>query len=236
PGACGDRPLRWLGRRPAAHPGGKLGRGGDRGGQTAAVGGFPAPRAGRLPPRAAGVGRRRLRAVRLHSAGGPGRGAAPARPAADRDRPHPARARPALARRPRRAARRGPARLQPFRRGESGAMNEAPIGVFDSGLGGMSVLRELVRKLPQENFIYVADSGHCPYGGKSQQEIIARAVAITDFLLGRGCKQVVVACNTATIAAVEYLRANYSATFVGMEPAVKPAVAQTRSGVVGVLA
>lgn len=115
-------------------------------------------------------------------------------------------------------------------------MNDAPIGVFDSGLGGMSVLREMVRRLPHENFVYVADSGHCPYGGKSQQQIIARAVAITDFLLGRGAKLVVVACNTATVAAVEYLRANYSNAFVGMEPAVKPAVALTRSGVVGVLA
>ena len=115
-------------------------------------------------------------------------------------------------------------------------MNDAPIGVFDSGLGGMSVLRELVRRLPHENFIYVADSGHCPYGGKSQQQIIARAVAITDFLLGRDAKLIVVACNTATVAAVEYLRANYSNGFVGMEPAVKPAVALTRSGVVGVLA
>jgi glutamate racemase len=115
-------------------------------------------------------------------------------------------------------------------------VNNAPIGVFDSGFGGMSVLRELVRKLPHENFLYVADSGHCPYGGKSQPDIIGRAVAITDFLLGRGCKLVVVACNTATIAAVEYLRANYSNGFVGMEPAVKPAVARTRSGVVGVLA
>ena len=115
-------------------------------------------------------------------------------------------------------------------------MNEAPIGVFDSGLGGMSVLRELVQRLPHENFLYAADSGHCPYGGKSQQQIIARAVAITDFLLGRGAKLIVVACNTATIAAVEYLRANYSNVFVGMEPAVKPAVARSRSGVVGVLA
>lgn len=115
-------------------------------------------------------------------------------------------------------------------------MNDAPIGVFDSGLGGMSVLREMVRRLPHENFVYVADSGHCPYGGKSQQQIIARTVAITDFLLGRGAKLVVVACNTATVAAVEYLRANYSNAFVGMEPAVKPAVTLTRSGVVGVLA
>jgi glutamate racemase len=113
---------------------------------------------------------------------------------------------------------------------------EAPIGVFDSGLGGLSVLREIVRRLPQENCIYVADSGHCPYGGKSQRQIIDRACAISDFLLARGAKQIVVACNSATIAAVEYLRANYTATFVGMEPAVKPAVALSRSGVIGVLA
>ena len=110
------------------------------------------------------------------------------------------------------------------------------LGVFDSGLGGLSVLREILRLLPEERAIYVADSGHCPYGGKSQDEIIARASAITDFLLARGAKQIVVACNTATIAAVEYLRANYSVSFVGMEPAVKPAVAATRSGVIGVLA
>jgi len=118
----------------------------------------------------------------------------------------------------------------------SAAETGAPVGVFDSGLGGLSVLRELVRKLPGQKFIYVADSGHCPYGGKSQDEIIARAVAITDFLIARGAKLIVVACNTATIAAVEYLRANYSLNFVGMEPAVKPAVALTQSGIVGVLA
>ena len=115
-------------------------------------------------------------------------------------------------------------------------MNEPAIGVFDSGLGGLSVLREVVRLLPAESAIYVADSGHCPYGGKSAEAITARAAAITEFLLARGAKLIVVACNTATIAAVEYLRANYDVSFVGMEPAVKPAVAATRSGVVGVLA
>ena len=111
-----------------------------------------------------------------------------------------------------------------------------PIGVFDSGLGGLSVLREIRRLMPHENAIYVADSGHCPYGGKAPDEIIARAYAITDFLLARGAKQIVVACNTATIAAVETLRATYSVSFVGMEPGVKPAVAATHSGVIGVLA
>lgn len=112
----------------------------------------------------------------------------------------------------------------------------APIGVFDSGVGGLSVLRELRRELPGEDFVYYADSAHCPYGGQSQAAIQTRAVAITDELLAAGSKLIVVACNTATIAAVEHLRATYPVPFVGMEPAVKPACAQTRSGVVGVLA
>jgi glutamate racemase len=115
-------------------------------------------------------------------------------------------------------------------------MNNYPIGLFDSGVGGISVLREVQRLLPREQLIYYADSGHCPYGGKPREEIIARACAITEFLLAQGAKLIVVACNTATIAAVEHLRATYPVPFVGMEPAVKPAVAQTRSGVVGVLA
>ena len=112
----------------------------------------------------------------------------------------------------------------------------APIGVFDSGLGGLSVLREIVARRPDLSTIYVADSGHCPYGVKSADQIIERAEVITEFLLGQGAQLIVVACNTATIAAVEYLRANYSVPFVGMEPAVKPAVAATQSGVIGVLA
>jgi glutamate racemase len=115
-------------------------------------------------------------------------------------------------------------------------MKSAPIGVFDSGVGGISVLREVQRLLPREQLIYYADSGHCPYGGKPREEIIARASAITEFLLARDAKLIVVACNTATIAAVEHLRATYPISFVGMEPAVKPAAALTRSGVVGVLA
>lgn len=112
----------------------------------------------------------------------------------------------------------------------------APIGIFDSGVGGLSVLREIRRLLPGENLLYYADSGHCPYGGKSPEQIHARAVAITDELLAAGAKLIVVACNTATIAAIERLRATYPLSFVGIEPAIKPAVAQTRSGVVGVLA
>jgi len=115
-------------------------------------------------------------------------------------------------------------------------VSSAPVGVFDSGVGGISVLREIRRLLPHENLVYYADSGHCPYGGKTREQIQARAVAITEFLMARGAKLIVVACNTATIAAVEHLRATYPIPFVGMEPAVKPAAAQTRSGVVGVLA
>lgn len=110
-----------------------------------------------------------------------------------------------------------------------------PIGVFDSGLGGLSVLRELVTALPAEDFIYVADSAHCPYGVKTAEAIIERAVTLTDFLLGQGVKLIVVACNTATVAAVGFLRARYPIDFVGMEPAIKPAAAATHSGVVGVL-
>ena len=113
---------------------------------------------------------------------------------------------------------------------------QAPIGVFDSGVGGLSVLAELRRELPHESFLYFADSGWCPYGGKPNAEIVARAFAISDELLAAGCKLIVVACNTATIAAVELLRATYPLSFVGIEPAIKPAVAGTRSGVVGVLA
>ncbi len=115
-------------------------------------------------------------------------------------------------------------------------MFAAPIGVFDSGLGGLSVLRELRRLLPAEHFIYYADSGHCPYGGKPAADIQARANAITEELLAAGSKLIVVACNTATISAVEQLRATYPLSFIGIEPAIKPAMAQTRSGVVGVLA
>jgi glutamate racemase len=112
----------------------------------------------------------------------------------------------------------------------------APVGVFDSGVGGLSVLRDLRRLMPAEDLIYYADSAHCPYGGQPNAAIQARAVAITEELLAAGCKMIVVACNTATIAAVEHLRANYPVPFVGMEPAVKPACAMTKTGVVGVLA
>lgn len=113
---------------------------------------------------------------------------------------------------------------------------ENPIGVFDSGVGGLSVLREIRRELPGEHLLYVADSGHAPYGDKPRQMIEARSVAIVEFLLNRGAKAVVVACNTATGASVETLRARFTVPIVAMEPAVKPAAESTKSGVIGVLA
>src|SRR5574340_373087 len=113
---------------------------------------------------------------------------------------------------------------------------EKPIGVFDSGVGGLSVLREIRRELPGEHLLYVADSGHAPYGDKPRQMIEARSVAIVEFLLNRGAKAVVVACNTATGASVETLRARFTVPIVAMEPAVKPAAESTKSGVIGVLA
>jgi glutamate racemase len=114
--------------------------------------------------------------------------------------------------------------------------NGAPVGVFDSGVGGLSVLREIRHELPAENLIYVADSGYAPYGDRSEDYVRGRAVAVMEFLRGQGAKAVVVACNTATGIAVDALRAGYDVPIVAIEPAVKPAVARTRSGVVGVLA
>lgn len=114
---------------------------------------------------------------------------------------------------------------------------EAPIGVFDSGVGGLSVLGEIRARLPNESLLYVADSGHVPYGEKSPEYIRERCRYIADFLLGEGAKALVVACNTATVAAVAELRERHpDLPIVGMEPAVKPAAAATRSGTVGVLA
>lgn len=112
----------------------------------------------------------------------------------------------------------------------------APIGFFDSGVGGLSVWREGVRSLPGEHTIYYADNAYCPYGAKTPDEIMARSAYIVDFLLRRECKLIVVACNTATAAAIDCLRERYAVPFVGMGPAVKPAAQHSVSGVVGVLA
>lgn len=112
----------------------------------------------------------------------------------------------------------------------------AVIGLFDSGSGGLSVLREIRKVLPSGRFIYYADNAHCPYGEKSAAYIQDRARAITRLLLDKGAEAVVVACNTATGAAIATLREEFDVPFVGMEPAVKPAALGTRSGVIGVLA
>jgi glutamate racemase len=113
----------------------------------------------------------------------------------------------------------------------------APIGIFDSGVGGISVMRAIREAWPGEDIIYVADQAHVPYGPRSLEEVRAFSEAITGYLLEQGCKLIVVACNTASAAALYYLRRAFPGIpFVGMEPAVKPAAEHTQTGVVGVLA
>ena len=112
----------------------------------------------------------------------------------------------------------------------------AVIGIFDSGSGGLSVLREVVGLAPGARCIYYSDNANCPYGDKSVQFIRERSLAVCRELVGRGADVIVVACNTATSAAIGQLRSSLDLPVVGLEPAVKPAVAITRSGVVGVLA
>ena len=112
----------------------------------------------------------------------------------------------------------------------------ACVGVFDSGSGGLSVLREIRKILPDERYIYFSDNAYCPYGEKTADFVTSRARVVTELLLSKGAQAVVVACNTATGAAISHLRAEYDIPFVGMEPAVKPAASGTRNGVVGVLA
>lgn len=112
-----------------------------------------------------------------------------------------------------------------------------PIGIFDSGVGGLSVLKAIRAQLPDEEIVYVGDQKHVPYGPRPLEEVRAFSEEITRFLLAHGAKLIVVACNSASAAALPYLRQTFpDVGFVGMEPAVKPAVKQTRSGVVGVLA
>jgi len=112
----------------------------------------------------------------------------------------------------------------------------APIGVFDSGVGGLSVWREVVRLLPHEDTLYFADTAHCPYGFRPATEIQQLSAAVASFLVDQGAKLLVVACNTASAAALEHLRAAFDVPIVGMVPAVKPAARQSHTGQVGVLA
>lgn len=114
--------------------------------------------------------------------------------------------------------------------------SDHPIGIFDSGVGGLTILRAIAEALPQENLLYVADTAHLPYGGKSGLAVERRALGITRFLVAQGAKAIVVACNTATALAINRLRREFALPFVGVEPAIKPAIAATRNGVVGVLA
>lgn len=110
------------------------------------------------------------------------------------------------------------------------------IGIMDSGVGGLSVMREILKVLPQERYVYFSDNAWCPYGEKSPEFIRERCRRITELMLSKGAEAMVVACNTATAAAIQTLRSEYGIPFVGMEPAVKPAALGTRSGVIGVLA
>ena len=111
-----------------------------------------------------------------------------------------------------------------------------PIGAFDSGLGGLSIIAEIRRLLPQEDIVFYGDNAFCPYGGRSDEWLRNRSMQIADFLFDQGAKAIVVACNTASAAGLEHLRARYTAPIVGLVPAVKPAVELTRTGTVGVLA
>ena len=115
-------------------------------------------------------------------------------------------------------------------------MSKNPIGVMDSGVGGISVLKHIHTLLPHEHLVYFADSAHAPYGNKSPEEIKDRCFAVADFLIAQQAKALVVACNTATAAAITDMRAAYDLPIIGMEPAVKPAATATKNGVIGVLA
>jgi glutamate racemase len=117
------------------------------------------------------------------------------------------------------------------------AASAVRIGVFDSGLGGLSVLRAIRQRLPAAQLLYVADSGHAPYGERSDDYICARSLAIAEFLYGQGAQLLVIACNTATAAAATAVRARYpNGRIVGVEPGLKPAATLTRNGRVGVMA
>ena len=116
-------------------------------------------------------------------------------------------------------------------------MNNSPIGVFDSGLGGLSVWQVLQKTLVAESLIYLGDGARCPYGSRTREEVVRFTFEAVERLLGEGCKLIVVACNTATAMAISALREHYpQIPFVGLEPAVKPAALRSRSGVIGVLA
>lgn len=116
-------------------------------------------------------------------------------------------------------------------------MPHRPIGIFDSGLGGISVLKEIHKQLPNEDLIYIADSAHAPYGDKDKKSILKRCRTVTKFLLEQDIKVLVIACNTATAIAADILREEFKQfDIIGLEPAVKPAAEITKTGVIGILA
>ena len=115
-------------------------------------------------------------------------------------------------------------------------MNDSPIGIFDSGLGGIYILKKLVKKLPCENIIYVADHKHIPYGKRTKKEIQDRSLAISNWLLKKKCKLIIVACNTATTNAIKVLRKKIEIPIIVVEPAIKPATKKSVSKKIGVLA
>ncbi len=115
-------------------------------------------------------------------------------------------------------------------------MNDRPIGIFDSGVGGTSIWKEIQMLLPNENTIYLADSKNAPYGEKAKEEIVKLSIKNTEYLLSQNCKIIVVACNTATTNAISMLRATYEIPIIGIEPAIKPAALQSKSKTVGILA
>lgn len=115
-------------------------------------------------------------------------------------------------------------------------MNNAPIGVFDSGVGGLTVWNTLVQLLNKESTVYYCDSAYAPYGNRSREVILERSIKATEFLIEKGCKLIVVACNTATTNAIAELRSRFDIPFVGIEPAIKPAALMSETKKVGVLA
>lgn len=115
-------------------------------------------------------------------------------------------------------------------------MSKQPIGIFDSGIGGTSIFKEIHHLLPNENIIYLADSKNAPYGNKTPADIINLSEKNTDFLIAQNCKLIVVACNTATTNAISHLRKKYNIPFIGIEPAIKPASLQTKTKAIGILA
>lgn len=114
-------------------------------------------------------------------------------------------------------------------------MDKRPIGMFDSGVGGLSVLKELVKLMPKENYVFVADQINVPYGEKSKKELEKAALKICDFLVSKDSKIIVVACNTATCYTIDFLRANLKTPLVGTVPAIKPAAAESKSGVIAIM-